>query len=440
MEKEKTTLRPLHGLTNLYIVLLFTLFLFGTGSDGYAAIQQAKTALFYRLSGGYLLLLLLLTAEEWLIGKLRPADLKALAAKIGLPQKLVLLYWGLTVISTLLSEYRSAAVLGMSRDEGLLTISLYCAVFLCVSVLAQPGRWLGRVIGGSMTVFSIFCLVQMAGHDPLDLFPEGLTYWDANIKFAGAYLGTTGNAGLTAAVLCMTFPVLLGLAILGKDQWRWLYLIPAGLVLYVLVRSEIEAGLLGVALGMVLSLPVFLPRGSRWRRYAAALIALCLLAGLAYIYFFPAEYGTLREVNRILHGEWNPNFGNGRVLIWQNVLKKVPEHLWFGTGPDTMAAYGIEGLWWQPADGSVHVDMGIDTAHNEYLNILFHQGLPALLAYLAALLVSAIRWVKSRDPMAVACGAGVLCYSIQACFGISMHIAAAFFWVLWALLINRWDM
>ena len=79
----------------------------------------------------------------------------------------------------------------------------------------------------------------------------------------------------------------------------------------------------------------------------------------------------------------------------------------------------------------------IDTAHNEYLNILVNEGLLALIPYLAALLLSFVAFVKEnpKNTAAAVCGAGVLGYSIQAFFGLRMCITAPFFWLAWALLL-----
>lgn len=431
--KQQSSLRPQEVLTDLYIGLLLTVFLLWPGRGGYAAIQQSKTSLYNALTMGYLSLMALLTAETLLIGRLKWKDL----GKPTATQKLILLYWGITVLSTVLSDYRIYAIRGISRDEGLLTITLYCAAFLCVSAFARPKGWMGWLLGGSMTVFDLICLLQLAGRNPLGLFPEGLTYYDANVRFAGVYLGPSGNIGLTGAICCLAVPVLLGVALCGRGKGRWLCLIPAAMSLWIVVHTRIQASMLGLGLGLLLGSPMLLPKGSKGRKVCMMLVAAALVIGLVLVYHFPGDYGALYELRRVMHGDWDPMMGNGRIHIWKEVLARVPDHLWLGTGPDTMAAYGIEGHSWLPSGSSEAVQMGIDVAHNEYLNILFHQGILGLTAYMAALLRSAIGWIRSDNRWAAILGTGILCYSIQIFFSFSMHIAAAFFWLLWALLENQ---
>ena len=78
----------------------------------------------------------------------------------------------------------------------------------------------------------------------------------------------------------------------------------------------------------------------------------------------------------------------------------------------------------------------IDAAHNEYLNVMYHQGIFALLSYLAALLCALIGYLRSAPKNAAAAilGAGVLCYAIQAFFNISMYLTAPYFWLCLGML------
>ena len=81
----------------------------------------------------------------------------------------------------------------------------------------------------------------------------------------------------------------------------------------------------------------------------------------------------------------------------------------------------------------------IDAAHNEYLNILYHQGIPALAAYLGVLAVLALGWLRisSKDVGAAILGAGVLGFCVQAFGGISCPLTAPFFWLALGLLAGR---
>ena len=418
-------------LTRGFLYLALSLYLLYAGSGGYGSIQTAKFSLFIILFGGYLALMALCTAELLVVGRLKLPPIKTVFRSSTPTQRAVVLFWLATTAATLLSSYRGEALLGMSRQEGLLTISIYCGVFLCVSVFGRMEKGMLLAFGGAMTVFSVIALLQMQGYNPLSLYPNGVNYFDADIKYAGSYLGTAGNAGLTAALLCMAIPLFWVTILRRKEKERLWLLLPLGLSLAALLQSKIQAGLLALLLGTLLTVPtvVSVAEGKRKKLYLAA--AALLAAGLILVALIPVGSGTLYELQQILRGNWDGDFGTGRIRIWQEVLKQVPQHLLLGTGPDTMAAAQL--LQSAEANGMVFF---VDVAHNEYLNILYHQGVLGLLPYLAALVLSAVQWIKKSpgNGTVAALGAAVLCYGIQAFFSFSMCQSAGVFWILWALL------
>ena len=144
----------------------------------------------------------------------------------------------------------------------------------------------------------------------------------------------------------------------------------------------------------------------------------------------------LHEAHCLLRGQADPGFGSGRLHIWGEVLERIPKRLWLGAGPDTMLYGGLKPFQRYDSQMGRTIVAQIDAAHNEYLNILYHQGIFALGAYLSLLILLARRWIAQAPTSAGAAilGAGCLGYCIQAFFGISMCTAALFFWTALALL------
>ncbi len=353
-------------------------------------------------------------------------------------QRAAVLYMGVTWASALCSPYWPQTLLGVSRYEGALTLTLYGLIFLLVSLYGRAGRWMLWMLAGALTLFSTLCLVQMAGLDPLGLYPPGFTYLDAGRAYAGAYLGTLGNVDLVAAFLSLVIPILLYALLRGRGRGRLLLLIPLGLSLWAAVRMGVSAGYLGVGAGCVLAFPV---AGLTKKKHRA--LAGCVLLGAAVlafltVFFFDFGAGMLHEAHALLHGEAQGNFGSGRVHIWREVLKALPGHTLLGAGPDTMLLGGLTPFTrTDPVLGTLV--SRIDVAHNEYLNILYHQGPGALLAYLALLASLFCRWLRAapEDGTTAALGAGALGYCVQAFFGFSMCLTAPFFWAALGLLESR---
>lgn len=420
-------------MTAVFAAAVFSVFVLYTGAKGYQAIQEAKFSAFCWLFGGLIGVMILLAAELWLVGQRRPAGPVTIWRRWSGTKKLVALYWLLTAFSALTSSFWPQTFLGMTRNEGLLTITLYCGCFFCVSEYGRPRAWMIHLISGVMTLFSGYCLLQMAGYDPLGLYPAGYGFQNANVDYAGVYVGTIGNADLTAALLCLAIPAIGIWLLAGKSRSRLWSILPLGLCLGTLWKLQVQAGLLAVAVSAFFILPMALPWKGKSRKVLWLAAAVLAAAGLALIYFAEPSQGTLYELHQVLHGHWDPEFGNARIFIWKEVLSRVPEHLLLGTGPDTMAAAGIS-YYSRVVDG-VSIPVIVDTAHNEYLNILYHQGVPALAAYVGALGSSLAVWLKrGREDLASAiCGGALLCYGIQAFFSFSMCQTAGVFWLVWGI-------
>lgn len=436
----KAKVSPQQGLfeklTALYISLVLTFFLFYCGQNGYQGILQSKAHLFFLICGGYVLTSLLLFVEGILVGEIKPHSLKWTIAHMTQFQKCVAVYIVLTWISSILSPYGITSIIGASRYEGALTITFYGLSAILVSKYGKLRKaWLYLVVAVT-SLFCALCLFQLYGGNPFELYPAGYNYFGAYVDYAGAYLGTIGNVDLVAAFLCMVIPLLLGVILKSGWKLRGAALIPLILAMLVLLKMSVLAGLVGVFGCLILSLLVLLPQSNKGQRIAWLIFIAVSIGGLLLIYSMDIGDGMLHEVHQLLHGNIDVTFGSGRIYIWQEVLRRIPEHLWFGTGPDTMLKAGIEGFSRFDALHGIQIISEIDVAHNEYLNVLYHQGIFAFLAYGTIIFLSFIKWLRygSQDPSIAVLGMAVIGYAIQAFFGFSMCITAPFFWLLLGLL------
>ena len=425
-------------LTPVYAALMLSLFILFPGLDGYRAVTEWKWRLLCLLSGGYIALVLLLKAELYLIGDQRPAAPRKKLREWLTPAELLLLgYWLASGISTLLAVDRRVAFWGGARREGFVTITLCCWSCLLVSRRLTPRRWMLWLFGAAMCLCCALGFVQLAGFNPLSLYPEGMTYYDANRLYAGEFLGTVGNVDILSAVLCLAVPAFAAAALKLRHTPRWPALCFAAVCLVMLGLARVAGGAVGVLGCAVISAPVLL-RGKARRRAVIAVAALCAFA-LALAFFLGDRLGgTVGELSALLHGRLDDSFGSGRIYIWRSVLPLVPERLLFGGGPDTLSLR-LDAVFerWDETLG-ILIRSDIDTAHNEYLGILVDQGLIALLCYLGLLGVLARKWFRcaSTDGVCAVAGCAALGYSIQAFFGIRSPISTPLFYLALALLLR----
>ena len=214
---------------------------------------------------------------------------------------------------------------------------------------------------------------------------------------------------------------------------------------------------------------------SKKRKVIAAYLAALVLAGCAagaFIYAETSLTGTAGELHEIMHGNIDDSFGTSRIYIYRNILERVPSHLLLGTGPDTIGHMDIEPFQRYDADRGVMVTARIDTAHNEFLNVLACQGILALGAYLAFALgvtAAALRGMVNcaaalrgrvgsaaalrgdvncaavfarpaggagySDAASTALALSVTAYLVQSMFSFSSCTTAPYFWITCAILI-----
>lgn len=443
--KERKGMRKTTGnellsrLASGYIGVIASFFLLYSGHYGYEKILQTKRQAFLVISCGYILVSIFFLVELLIIGQNKLPKLIVAMKNSSYTQRAILGFAIITWLSAVFSPYSPISFLGASRVEGAITITIYCLCFLLLSIFGTLREWHVLLFGGATLVFDLICITQLHGYNPFNLYPEGYTYFDANIGYPGAYLGTIGNVDSVAAFLSIAIPIFFVLVVRLNTKWRYFLLIPLSTSVYVLFEMHVLAGLVGVILGIVLSLPVILPLCRKWKLGLAAMIFVGGVAVLILLFFVAPEDGLFYEIHEILHGRINNSFGSGRIAIWRAVIEKIPDHLWFGFGPDTMALTNLQPFTHFDEHLGILITTYIDVAHNEYLNILFHQGIFAFSAYLFALIYLAVRWCKksASDGVIAALGSGVLCYCIQAFFGFSVCITAPYFWITLAMLDKK---
>ena len=423
-------------ITSFYIAAMISIFILYVGFGGYQSLTLNKLNLFYWISFLYIGFMAALGIGKLIAKKSKcPSPLK-LIKDSSWTQRFVVLFLMLTVLSALFSPYGKETIIGMSRYEGLLTISIYTVTFLLVSIFAKPAKWQLYLFASVMTVFCIIALLQLQGYNPFLLYPEGYNYFDADIAYSGAYLGTIGNVDFVSALFCIAIPIFLFSIIKLTNKAKYLLLIPLGLCILILLWSNVQSGILGVGLGCLLTLPFIFHDNKKIQRglLISVLSILVVAIVIVCIYDFGGS-GTLFEAHELINGRWNDNYGSTRLFIWRCVFEHVPDRLLWGGGPDTLSARVTEYFQRYNETLGITVQGSIDAAHNQYLNILVNQGLLALICYLAALAVSVIRFLRARNNhLVVILGGAVLCYCIQAFFGISMFLIAPFFWLSWAML------
>ena len=293
MERIQTNkpLSPPELVTQCYLGLLLTAFVLYTGPGGYESIGDARYRFFLVLCGGYTALMALLQAERVVIGRLKPTAPWVWWKNASTVQRLVTVYLALTLLSAALSPHREVW-LGMSRREGAVTLLIYGLSFLLVSVYGRAKPWMGYALGASMTAFAVLSLLQFAGGNPLELYPAGMGWKNADAYYGGAYFGTVGNADAASALLGLTIPLFGMILWKGRGRTKWLLMVPLALCTAALLRCRVAAGYVALCGGLLVTIPALLTE-KRCRRRAWWTAAGLCAAALAVLYLWQPPQGTL---------------------------------------------------------------------------------------------------------------------------------------------------
>ncbi len=425
----------LSNFSEVYLFLFATIHLLYFGFDGYAKIFNAKILTFSVINGLYFAGILITFLVKYL--SFDSFDLKPKFKELLQPSRLfALIYLAFTILSSFGSFYFPLTLNGVSRFEGLLTISVYVFSFIAISFFYCKKKYLLYAFAISVTLFGILSAIQLMGFNPLSLYPDGTSFYGAGIDYPTAFIGTIGNTNLSGAFICLALPFLAVIMLRAETRVRWWLSIPVILLTVTALKMDVTSTLLGLAAGITVAVPLLLKFNKKKTAiYFAVLILLSiLLVVMLYQFDFGGFFG---EVHSILHGEISDKFGSGRIRIWKNVLSEIPEHLFFGKGPDTMKKADFPAFErYYPSLDRV-ITRSIDVAHNEPLNILYHQGIFALIFYIGFIISTLTVWFKNRgDYVILALGIGFISYLVQSLFTFSMCLTAPYFWICAGLIIG----
>ena len=480
--KEKLTER----ITDVYIITMLLLFPLFFGFSGYSQITLSKYVFLLSATGLWLAALLTTTLLHRAETPHRcPAQLAACA--LGL----------VAFLSWLLCGDLSASFLGAGRYDGFLTTLVYILIFLGVSAFSRPKALYFRAFALSVALVLLISLLQLAGRNPLRLYPRDLGYYDHGIRYSGVYLGTIGNTNILDAILCLALPLFFSLYVCGVD---WYCLVPLALAVPVLwkaggdglklsmmltallippmlftdllrIRRALRAlawMLLTAALGAlwqpgpgtplrfsVSALPGtllaaaalsaalsfcplparFSPRKRTLRRFFTVLSCFAVLIAFAAVLFVPWQNGTLYELRQLLHGHMDDSFGSSRIRIWRACLALVPSRPVIGCGPGMLASHlDIEFTRFVPETGET-LRSYVDNAHNIYLAVLVNTGILGLCALLATLALTAREAIcRRRDPLFLSLAVGVICASLHGFFGLGLCLSEPVYWLALGML------
>ncbi len=211
--------------------------------------------------------------------------------------------------------------------------------------------------------------------------------------------GTLGHyvtfAEMLVQIGCLAWALLL--ACRRGQGWQKLgFAIAFAGITAALFMTETRAAVAGLVIGCLITVPL-LEKGAR--RWAAVAGMLLILTGA----IFWIQHN--RGVQWVDRNDISTHF---RVLMWEDGLRLVRQHPWFGVGMETVRLHWRE--WNIRGFIQYHVQSHF---HSTYLQIAVERGIPALLAWLwfcfayLALLFRLVVRLRAQSKFACAVAAGI---------------------------------
>lgn len=351
-------------------------------------------------------------------------------------------------MSTATSIEVSTSIWGTGgRYEGLLMILSYYTIFLSASLITDESKR-KKLLNIFLFIGIIHCLYGVCQRFDIldgiviDKYNNSTSGVAGNPNFMGTY--TVLLCGLASAFFYFSKTV----------KNRIFYLVCLLLFLLTMILTDAMSALFGTGIMIIV---FFIYLIITWKQYdnykekfssfkllivgviigLIGIIALITLTNNNYLEQIQVMFADLKDL--LSGGEVTVESGARRFLVWKESITLTPKYWLFGSGLDTFgeAYHGVFPVR----------DEYFNKAHNEYIQILITQGVPALICYLTLyfyVIKNTIRKFKemymkkntANDYLYIGLFIAVIGYLFQAIFNISVIDVAPFFWMILGLLTS----
>lgn len=322
------------------------------------------------------------------------------------------------IISTCINGLDGAAAFGLPvRYIGIFNVFAFFIIYMKVSEYLQADL-LRHVILVSYLILADLIALS--------------TLWNQYIGEIPAYQNKAGISAIFANsnhfgyFICMAVMIGIGYFVYEEKKLAITGGVSAILNLIVLALNNTLGAQLAVGIcvvGMTVVVVLF-DRGNKKVLYkmlgTIAFFFLCVIGAIAVFSEVRASIMTfMADLGTILSGNATGSEGSGRMVIWKEGVEYVRQKPMFG--------HGCEGITLEMKE-----KLGIGDVHSEPLTYAIYYGIPAMLFYLAGVVMVAVRYFKGRGVLPVTCRIaflGVCVYFLSAFVGVAMFTTAPFFFV-----------
>jgi len=326
------------------------------------------------------------------------------------------------------------------RNEGLYVILAYYIIFLSSSCLDKKYQKIVIIfllITGFFQVFvgslQFFKVKYIFGYDRSNNFSN-------RYSFAS---GTLGNPNFYATYVLMCLVYCYVSFINSKQVIKKIIYITLSLCfLYGLLIGDTLGCFLAFIIIVFITIIKLINRKNIFKVLISCIIF--IVFGIISINLIDNKFDTnikrrieknKEQIIDIFENGIDDDTGNGRVYVWRQTLKMVPDNILNGIGIDNFGVVDDGGYFMYIHDDGLQL---FDKVHNEYLQKLITEGLFSFITYIGLLVYVFIKYIKNRsDELKYSLFLVFLAYLIQATFNISVITVAPIFYMIMGFICNE---
>ncbi|MBP3597275.1 MAG: O-antigen ligase family protein [Clostridia bacterium] len=272
----------LEKLSEIFIAIMIIIFPLCVDSTGFFKILECKYKYFLGISVTYISLNIIILLYFLIFYKINYFK----QIKFSKIQIAVMLFWVINVISCLFSPYFNEynLFIGVGRGEGLINITLYCFIFLFITLFGKFEKRYILYFSISSIILNTIAILQYIGFNPLNMYQDGIG--THNVSF----MITIGNIAFISAMFCilLTVSVIAFIFLEEPKTHKIIHFLSAFMGFFIFIIINVLGGRVAF-LGIVLLLFPFIITNSK-RLSRAILIFVSILAGLLINIIINPEY------------------------------------------------------------------------------------------------------------------------------------------------------
>ncbi len=301
-------------------------------------------------------------------------------------------------------------VVSTTRFTGFVTI--LCCVILYLT--AYKAKRTEKLINAMIFCAALVGFISLLQYFGIDIITRKILM-EGTVPYS-----TMGNPNFLATYTALILPAAIYQYIKEK---RKLWLLCTALIYTGMLLSFTRGVWLSFGISIVIMSIYYIRKKSFIKSFGLILLILTIVT----VVLLPIHGGFLYQRALSIGGdisaglEFEDSAGSGRMYIWKETMKLLPDHWVLGVGPDNLIYEGI----------SLNSSEPIDKAHNIYLETAVTMGIPALLFYLAFLSFFLLRrWKNDKDFMFFSM---ISTYLMQGFFNIDVIMVLPLFWIVLGL-------